>query len=226
MTDYRQFRLSKLNTPEFSHLKYLLFWPAYGLVFMLLERFVTLDYTYMHCALDDVIPFCEYFIVPYLFWFVYLVGMLAYTLFFDTKSFVYMMKLIIITCSAAIAAYVIFPSAQELRPMVFERSNIFTEIVRGFYKFDTNTNVCPSVHVSAAVVVMMTAWTSKHFNTVPYRIAFAAVTVLICLSTVFLKQHSVIDVVWGIVVCAAAEVIIRVWDAYREHICAQMRQKI
>ena len=224
--DYRQFRLSKLNTPEFSHLKYLLFWPVYGLAFMLLERFVTLDYTYMHCALDDVIPFCEYFIVPYLFWFVYLVGMLMYTLFFDTKSFVYMMKLIIITCSAAIAAYVIFPSAQDLRPIVFERSNIFTDIVRGFYEFDTNTNVCPSVHVSSSVVVLMTAWNSKHFHTVPYRIAFSIVTALICLSTVFLKQHSVIDVVWGLIVCAAAEIIIRVWDAYRERKSVEMRQKV
>ena len=226
MIDYRQFRLSKLNEPEFSHLKYLLFWPAYGLAFMLLERFLTLDYTYMHCALDDCIPFCEYFIVPYLFWFVYLTGMLIYTFFFDVKSFVYMMKLIIITCSAAVAAYAIFPSAQDLRPVVFERNNIFTDIVRAFYEFDTNTNVCPSVHVSSSVVVLMTSWNSKHFHTVPYRIAFTVTTVLICLSTVFLKQHSVIDVIWGVVVCAAAEIIIRGIDAYREHKCTQMRQKV
>ena len=226
VTDYRQFRLSKLNTPEFSHLKYLLFWPAYGLVFMLLERFIKLDYTYMHCALDDVIPFCEYFIVPYLFWFVYLIGMLLYTLLFDTKSFVYMMKLIIITCTAACAAYIIFPSAQDLRPEFFARDNIFTDIVRAFYAFDTNTNVCPSVHVSAAVVVLMTAWDSKHFHTTPWRIAFIAATTLICLSTVFLKQHSVIDVVWGVIICAAAEMIIRVTDMYRSRKSEKISQKI
>ena len=219
MIDYRQFRLSKLNSPEFSHLKYLFFWPVYGLAFMLLERFLTLDYTYMHCALDDVIPFCEYFIVPYLFWFVYLIGMLGYTLFFDKKSFVYMMKLIIITCTAACAAYAIFPSAQALRPVVFERSNIFTDIVRGFYEFDTNTNVCPSVHVSSSVVILMTAWNSKHFHTIPYRIAFAATTALICLSTVFLKQHSVIDVICGLIICVAAEIIIRVTDACCKRKC-------
>ena len=40
MIDYRPFRLSRLNTPEFSHLKLLLFWPFYGLCFLLLERFV------------------------------------------------------------------------------------------------------------------------------------------------------------------------------------------
>ena len=44
MTDYRQFRLSKLNDPTFSHLKLLLYWPIYGLVFLTLERFLHLDY--------------------------------------------------------------------------------------------------------------------------------------------------------------------------------------
>ena len=44
MTDYRRFRLSKLNDPEFSHLKLLLYWPIYGLVFLPLERFLHLDY--------------------------------------------------------------------------------------------------------------------------------------------------------------------------------------
>lgn len=43
MTDYRKFRLSKRNDPEFSHLKLLLFWPIYGLVFFALERLLHLD---------------------------------------------------------------------------------------------------------------------------------------------------------------------------------------
>lgn len=28
--DYRQFRFKKMNTPEFSHVKLLLFWPFFG----------------------------------------------------------------------------------------------------------------------------------------------------------------------------------------------------
>lgn len=34
MVDYRKFRLSKINTPEFSHLKMLIFWPLFGLMFL------------------------------------------------------------------------------------------------------------------------------------------------------------------------------------------------
>ena len=33
--------------------------------FMWLEKTVTTDYHVIHVALDDKIPFCEYFIIPY-----------------------------------------------------------------------------------------------------------------------------------------------------------------
>ena len=70
--DYRQFRLRKLNTPEFSHIKLLLFWPVFGLAFLALERFRPhAAYHVMHCALDDAIPFSEWALIPYLLWFVY-----------------------------------------------------------------------------------------------------------------------------------------------------------
>lgn len=49
-----------------------------------------------HCALDDVIPFCEYFLIPYLFWFAFLVGMHLYTLLYDTETLRRMMRYIIL----------------------------------------------------------------------------------------------------------------------------------
>lgn len=30
IVDYRNFRFSKLNTPEFKHLKYLAYWPVFS----------------------------------------------------------------------------------------------------------------------------------------------------------------------------------------------------
>lgn len=62
MVDYRNFRFSKLNTPEFQHLKYLVFWPIFGVLFLIVERLWIRDhYTSIHCSLDDLIPFCEFF---------------------------------------------------------------------------------------------------------------------------------------------------------------------
>ena len=87
VTDYREFRLSKLNSPEFKHVKLLLYWPVYGLLFLFVERFYQPEAYYsMHCALDDLIPFCEYFIVPYLLWFPYQVFVVAYFIFFNKNK--------------------------------------------------------------------------------------------------------------------------------------------
>ena len=125
IVDYRQFRFRKLNTPEFEHLKYLAYWPVFGFFFLLVERlWIRESYFPICCALDDLIPFCEYFLPPYLFWFAFLVGFLIYTLLFDTESFVKMMKFIIISYSAALLIYILFPNCQELRPTVFERDNL------------------------------------------------------------------------------------------------------
>lgn len=77
--DYRQFRLSKLNDESFRHLKLLLFWPIYGFFFYFVEKlYMPARYYPMHCALDDMIPFCELFMIPYLAWFLCIVGMPVY----------------------------------------------------------------------------------------------------------------------------------------------------
>ena len=205
IVDYRNFRFSKLNTPEFSHLKLLIFWPVFGLMFLTIEQLWIRDsYFPIYCACDDLIPFCEYFLIPYLFWFVYLIGMLVYTLLWDVESFEKLMKFIIISYSTAMLIYILFPNCQELRPLVFERDNIFTRFLAGFYQFDTNTNVCPSIHVIGSVAVMICAWHSKHFSSKGWRIAFTATAVLISISTVFLKQHSILDVLAAIPVCLLA----------------------
>lgn len=205
IVDYRKFRFSKLNTPEFEHLKYLAFWPVYGLLFMTVERlWIREDYAVVHCALDDLIPFCEVFLIPYLFWFVFLIGMIAYTLLFEPAAFKGMMKFIIVSYSAAILIYILFPNCQELRPAAFERDNLLTRFIAHFYDFDTNTNVCPSIHVIGSVAVMFAAWDSRRFSTPAWKAAFAVMTVLISVSTVFIKQHSVIDLVSAVPVCIVA----------------------
>lgn len=202
MVDYRNFRFSKLNTPEFQHLKYLVFWPIFGVLFLIVERLWIRDhYTSIHCSLDDLIPFCEYFLIPYLFWFVLLIGMHLYALLFDTESFKKLMRFIIVSYSLAMMIYIVFPNCQELRPLVFERNNVFTRFLAGFYQFDTNTNVCPSIHVIGSVAVMVSAWNSRHFHTPGWRIIFGVATILISMSTVFLKQHSVLDIFAAVPVC-------------------------
>lgn len=208
--DYRALRPGTVASPAYRHVLMLLYWPIYGLLFLAVERLISMDsYTVVHCALDDLIPFNEWFLLPYLFWFVYLAGALAYTFFFDVPSFRRTMAFIMITYSVTIVIYLLWPTCQQLRPDTFARDNLLTRFIGWFYAFDTNTNVCPSIHVLGAVAASLAAWDSPRFRTGPRRAAFTAMTALICVSTVFIKQHSVLDVLAALPLCAVGWIAAR-----------------
>lgn len=204
-TDFRRFRFSKLNTDEFRHLKLLIFWPIFGLLFTFVERFYNVGHYYsMHCPLDDMIPFREWFLIPYLLWFVYLIGTIVYTFFFDVAAFKRMMYFIIITYSITMLIYLVFPTCQDLRPTQFARDNVLTRFVAWFYNFDTNTNVCPSIHVLGSVAAMLGLCDCRRLQNPKLKLLFILLCVLICISTVFMKQHSVLDVLAALPLCVIA----------------------
>ena len=96
--DYRQFRFSKLNTPQFSHLKLLLGWVGYFILYFLTENLIPVEKCHViHCGLDDIIPFCEWFLLPYVFWYALIVFSLGYFALYDVDSFKKLQTFIIIT---------------------------------------------------------------------------------------------------------------------------------
>lgn len=221
MPDYRKLRFNNLNSPQFRHIWLLLFWPVFGLLFTLLERGgISSGFHVMYCAMDDAIPFLEGFMIPYMFWHLYLFGMLAYTFFMDVPAFKRMMYFIIITYTVTVAVYFIYPTCQHLRPESFPRDNFLTRYIAHFYAFDTDTNVCPSIHVLGAVAVSFAAWNSRLFKKPIWRAAFSAMTALISLSTVFVKQHSILDVLWALPVCAGAWIAVTAAEKRKQKIKA------
>lgn len=197
---------SRFFTPETGRcLRLALYWPLFGLLFYYAEHgFHPAHFTVMHCRLDDLIPFCEAFLVPYLFWFVFLIGIHVYTFFFDQPTFQKLMKFIILTYSMALAVFFLYPNCQTLRPLHFPRDNAFTRFIAAFYRFDTSTNVCPSLHVVGSLAVWTAARETRLYARRGWRLFFNLVTPLICISTVFLRQHSVLDLLAGVAVCLIA----------------------
>lgn len=197
--------LSRPSQDTLHCLKLALYWPVFGLLFYYAEHFFRpAHWNVIHCRLDDYIPFCEFFLIPYLFWFVFLIGIHAYTLFYDRAAFQKLMRFITLSYTAALLIFFLYPSAQLLRPAVFPRDNLLTHLMGGFYRLDTNTNVCPSLHVIGSVAVWSAARETRLFHQRGWRLFFHLATTLICVSTVFLKQHSVLDLIAGMVVCLIA----------------------
>ncbi|MBQ9765987.1 MAG: phosphatase PAP2 family protein [Lachnospiraceae bacterium] len=186
---------------KYKHASLLLYVFIYFPWFFLLENLVT-HYTPIHIRLDDFIPFCEYFIVPYLLWFLYITVPVVYFLFTDKKSYYYLCAHLFIGMTIFLIICTVWPNGQDLRPIYFERDNIFTDMVRTLYSGDTHTNVFPSLHVYNSVVTHIAIAKSEKLRKYKWlRISSFVLMVSICLATVFLKQHSCLDLFGGLVLC-------------------------
>ena len=181
---------------------YLLFVPAYLLCFALVERLVPPEggYWVSWTPLDERIPFLEYFVVPYCAWYPLLLFTGLELMLTDAAGFKRYMNYLMLGFGFSLLFCLAFPNGQDLRPDHFARDNIFTEILRGIYAADTNTNVFPSMHVVGCGAVLGAVLRAKG-RLRRLRRAVPALCILICASTVLVKQHSVLDIVAGIAVC-------------------------
>lgn len=208
VVDYRTFRLSKINDPQFSHLKLLLGWLGYFALYFLTENLIPVENcTPVHMWLDDVIPFCEWFLIPYVFWYILIVISLGYFLLYNVDSFKRLQTFIIITQVAAMAVYIVFPNRQDLRPAEFPRDNFLTQCIGLLYAADTNTGVCPSLHVAYSIGIA-SVWLKEKGVSRWWKAFVVAAVILICLSTMFIKQHSAVDFFAALPVCLLAEGIV------------------
>ncbi len=174
--------------------------------FFYLEKHVTTEFHLIHVKLDDKIPFIEYFIVPYLLWFAYIAITIGYFMFFEEKSEFYrLITLLFGGMTIFLIVSTVYPNGLNLRPETFARDNIFVDMVKSLYATDTSTNVLPSIHVYNSIGAYLAISHSSKLRRYRWvQISALTLTVLIVLSTMFLKQHSVVDVISG---CALVSVL-------------------
>ena len=208
MVDYRQFRFSKLNTPEFSHLKLLGGWIVYFALYFLTENLIPYENCHViHSVLDDRIPFCELFVVPYLLWFFLVAGSLLWLLLYDIPAFRKLCIYIMITQAGAMLTYIFWPNIQLLRPETMPRSNFFTWVLSIVYAFDTPTGVLPSLHAAYSIAIL-SVFEHRKDTSIRWRVLLPVFVVTIIAATFFVKQHSVLDAVAAIPLCLLGEALI------------------
>ena len=182
-------------TKKYKHAWVFLYILVYMPWFMFLEKHVTTQYHVIQTTLDEYIPFIEYFITPYLLWVVFIAVVMLHFFFTDVDGFYKLAKIMFTGMTIFLIISTVFPNGQDLRPMVFERDNIFVDMVRMVYRMDTCTNVFPSLHVfnsvCACIAIHESRALKKHRTVCQAAYLLAG---LIILATMFLKQHSVLDV--------------------------------
>ena len=172
----------------------------YLIMFAYLESRPVRGFHVVHTVFDDMIPFCEFFIVPYLLWFPYMILAFLYFIFINknVKEYYQLTFNLMMGMTVFLVVSYVYPNVQHLRPTEFARDNIFVDMVISLYKTDTPTNILPSIHVFNSLAIhksITNCEALKKYRCI--RWGSLILTTLIVLSTMFLKQHSVIDVFLG-----------------------------
>ncbi|MBR1781490.1 MAG: serine/threonine protein phosphatase, partial [Oscillospiraceae bacterium] len=174
---------------------------VYMILYLIVFRALETRRTAIHiirASVDAQIPFCEYFVVPYLLWFVYMVGMVVFFCLREPEEGRRLSLALIFGMSVFLFVSAVWPNGLLLRPAVMPRDNVFTRLVQLVYAADTSTNVTPSIHVYNTLAVMISLVYSRVMR--EHRLLRAGLFlcgVSIILSTMFIKQHSVLDVMWA-----------------------------
>lgn len=185
----------------------------YGVIYLCwftwLERTNTNNYHIIHMAVDDRIPFCEVFIVPYLLWFAYVSAVVVF-LFFKNKTEYFKACAFLFTgMTAFLIISTLFPNGHDLRLAAMPRDNIFTHMVAALWRTDTPTNLWPSIHVYNSIGAHLAVMHSEALRSRKFiRIGSGLLAFSIILSTMFIKQHSVFDVLTGILMGAFMYVLV------------------
>ena len=181
--------------------KAIIFAILYGIWFSSIEAMECDTYFYTTRTIDTHIPFLPSFVIPYIFWFIYMAAGLLFLYRYKKKTFEECLSHMIIGMSFFLIISSIFPTAQDLRPQI-TGSSVTEMLTKAIYAIDTPTNVLPSLHVYNTLCVM-----NAYKEDAVSRICAWSAGILIILSTVFIKQHSILDVSCAILLFAFILVI-------------------
>lgn len=181
-------------------LRYALWFPVYMVMYLAMEKLFPTPIYWSHTSLDALIPFCEVFVIPYALWYPLLIAVGVYLLRRDVPAYRRYMAFLAATFFLSTLIWFLYPNGQALRPAVMPRDNLLTALVSLIYSVDTCTNVFPSVHVVGSMGALFAVWDCPRLRVRHGNICWGVtvLAVLICLSTVFIKQHAVLDVVSGL----------------------------
>lgn len=184
-----------------KHLLLFLYWPFHFVWYQVVRIYADQmpNYFIVQSSLDKSIPFCEWFIIPYSVWYPYIFTVIIYFAHKNKNDFIKINSMLIGCMFFSMVICTVFPSGilESMRP-IFEtlgRDNILIDAVKYIYKIDDPPRcVMPSMHFSVSAALFLGVMKSECLKGKKL-VKFISFTLssLICLSIVFIKQHSVLD---------------------------------
>lgn len=152
----------------------------------------------IHSLVTDIdisIPFIKYFAVPYIMWSPFLVITLIYICFRNREVYYRVMISLILGIIVCFLTYYFFQTAVP-RPQLYG-NDLLTNLVRFIYNTDNPFNCFPSIHVLTSYILIKGIM-SCDIKASIYSIVIIMMSAMIILSTQFIKQHVIMDLVFAI----------------------------
>ena len=177
-----------------------------SLIYFLTKLFQN-NYHLLESKIDLYIPFIPYFVYFYIIWYLAII-LIPYLLYLKDKLMFYKYYLsYILTIIISGIIYIIYPT-KILRPNIIT-NNIYTFLVKTIYKLDNPPiNLLPSMHCSFCFLFIFSTLLNKNIEK-KYRLIILILSILIILSTVFIKQHLIIDIIASFIVSSLTFILIK-----------------
>lgn len=155
--------------------------------------------------IDEHIPLIPIFVIPYVLFFPYLFGVFLGSFIAGESHFSQFATALIFVSISTSLIYLILPS-EVIKPHL-RRAGKLIGAINFIRKVDNEENVFPSNHVAYSLVV------SLYLTLIipQFAVFIWLIFILIALSTVFIKQHYIIDVPAGFVLGILAWLTAGLW---------------
>lgn len=156
--------------------------------------------------IDNRIPFIDWFVIYYVYYYLHVFVFGFIMVLSNKKIFLEYIVNIVLSCTTGFIIFIIFPTYFTFQ----HNSQTFPLFFKLGKVVDIECNALPSFHVLKTYLVF------RHFIKLNIdlmsRILFTIVSILICLSTVFIKVHGFVDIPAAILI---AEINIYLVKRYR-----------
>lgn len=157
---------------------------------------------YVGGALDQKIPFIPAFIFLYLSWFPLLIGAPFLYARYAASSCAEYLGAIVAMIAICIVVYLVYPTIIE-RPEPPESRGLVRFLVASTYSVDRKSvNCIPSIHCTVSFLNIYFAFACLNVPLI-LKLVMLVWCLGICASTLLVKQHAIIDIVWAAVLTAA-----------------------
>lgn len=148
-------------------------------------------------GLDSLVPFCPFFIIFYVLAYVQWVLGYVSAAREGGELFFWMVSASVVSKLICLVIFIAFPTQME-RPEI-TGGGFFNWLTGVIYYFDTPVNLFPSIHCLESWLCVRAALRSGERKT-SLKLLTSVFALLVFASTIFVKQHAVLDIIGGVAV--------------------------